>query len=85
MNIYNAPWIAREILVVESTDSTLVGVSGTIIEESRRTILVRTNSGEVILPKDVISFTIDSEEEVIDGSSVKQRPENRINRRYRRN
>ena len=85
MNIYNAPWISRQICVVGSTDSTLVGISGVVIEESRRTILVRTESGEVTLPKDVISFTIDSEELVIDGSSVKQRPENRINRRYRRN
>tara|TARA_B100000902_G_scaffold59612_2_gene66642 strand:+ start:18813 stop:19070 length:258 start_codon:yes stop_codon:yes gene_type:complete len=85
MNIYNAPWISRQICVVGSNDSTLVGISGVVIEESRRTILVRTESGEVTLPKDVISFTIDSEELVIDGSSVKQRPENRINRRYRRN
>ena len=85
MSIMHAPWLAREIHVVESRDPTLVGVSGMIVEETRRTLRVRTSSGEVTLPKNVITFTIDSGEVVIDGSAVTQRPEDRINRRYRRN
>ena len=56
-----------------------------IVEETRRTLRVRTLSGEVTLPKDVITFTIDSEKVEIDGATVAQRPEDRINRRYRRN
>jgi RNase P/RNase MRP subunit p29 len=56
-----------------------------VVEETRRTLRVRTASGEVTLPKDVITFIIDSGEVVIDGSAVTQRPEDRINRRYRRN
>ena len=64
-------------------DPTLVGLSGTVIEETRRTIRVLTDSGRVRLAKNVISFRIDSGE-LIEGSSVIQRPENRINRRYRR-
>ncbi|HJM29667.1 MAG: ribonuclease P protein subunit [Candidatus Thalassarchaeaceae archaeon] len=85
MSIYHTPWLARNINVIESTDPTLVGVSGMIVEETRRTLRVRTLSGIVTLPKDVITFTIDSQEVVIDGASVTQRPEDRINRRYRRN
>ena len=56
-----------------------------IVEETRRTLRVRTISGILTLPKDVITFTIDSDKDVIDGASVTQRPEDRINRRYRRN
>ncbi|DAC36281.1 MAG TPA: ribonuclease P protein subunit [Candidatus Thalassarchaeaceae archaeon] len=85
MSIYHTPWLARNINVIESADPTLVGVSGMIVEETRRTLRVRTLSGIVTLPKDVITFTIDSQEVVIDGASVTQRPEDRINRRYRRN
>ena len=70
---------------MESRDPTLVGVTGMIVEETRRTLRVRTPSGEVTLPKDVITFTIDSEKDEIDGAAVTQRPEDRINRRYRRN
>ena len=85
MSIMHAPWLAREIHVVESRDTTLVVVTGMIVEETRRTLRVRTPSGEVTLPKDVITFTIDSEKDEIDGAAVTQRPEDRINRRYRRN
>ncbi|MEC9120595.1 MAG: ribonuclease P protein subunit [Candidatus Thermoplasmatota archaeon] len=85
MSIMHAPWLAREIEVIGSRDPGLVGVTGMIIEETRRTLRVRTIGGEVILPKHVITFTIDSEEVEIDGTIVTQRPEDRINRRYRRN
>ena len=77
------PWLARNITVLESSDPTLVGLSGTILNETRRTIHVQTGEGEVRLAKNVITFTIDSGNS-IDGSTVTQRPEDRINRRYRR-
>ncbi len=79
------PFISRNIQVIDSDDPTLVGVSGQIIEETRRTIIVQTSKGEKILPKNVINFTLDFEKEVIEGFTVTQRPENRINRKYRRN
>ncbi len=79
------PFISRNIQVVGSEDPTLVGVSGQIIEETRRTIIIQTSKGDKILPKSVINFTLDSEEEVIEGITVTQRPEDRINRKYRRN
>jgi len=77
------PWLARSITVLKSSDPTLVGLSGTILNETRRTIHVQTEEGEVRLAKNVITFTIDSGG-AIDGSTVTQRPEDRINRRYRR-
>ena len=83
MSLIHMPWLSRNITVVDSLDPTLVGLSGTVIEETRRTIRVLTDSGRVRLAKNVISFRIDSGE-LIEGSSVIQRPEDRINRRYRR-
>jgi RNase P/RNase MRP subunit p29 len=38
-----------------------------------------------VLAKDVINFTLDLEDKVIEGFTVTQRPEDRINRKYRRN
>ena len=58
MNIMNAPWLSRELLVVASPDPTLVGVNGMVVKETRRTIRVRTVSGVVTLPKDVITFCL---------------------------
>ena len=82
-SMINMPWLSREIEVVDSTDPTLVGISGTVLDETRRTISVKTASGKVTLAKDTIRFKIGEEE--IDGQSVGQRPEDRIGKRFRRN
>tara|TARA_B110000014_G_scaffold261692_1_gene253929 strand:- start:1054 stop:1305 length:252 start_codon:yes stop_codon:yes gene_type:complete len=77
----NLPWISHNLTVIGSDDPSLVGVSGTVLDETKRTILVRTSSGDLTLAKDVITFTIDSGD-AIDGSRVTQRAEDRIGRRY---
>ncbi|MBC64761.1 MAG: hypothetical protein CMB15_03925 [Euryarchaeota archaeon] len=79
------PFLTRNIHVTESTDPTLVGISGQVIEETRRTIVIQTSNGNKTLAKDVINFKLDSENKVIQGFTVTQRPEDRINRKYRRN
>ena len=83
MSSIHMPWLSRNITVVDSLDPTLVGLTGTVLQETRRTIRVLTESGRVRLAKNVITFRIDSGE-LIEGSSVTQRPEVRINRSYRR-
>ena len=81
-DLMHMPWLSRTITVIGSPDPSLVGLRGTVLDETRRTIRVLTENGRVRLAKDVITFTIDSGR-VIDGSAVTQRPEDRINRRYR--
>ena len=56
----NLPWISHNLTVINSDDPTLIGVTGTVLDETKKTILVRTESGDVTLAKDVITFTIDS-------------------------
>ena len=80
--ITNLPWLSRNLEVTNSSDPTLVGISGMVMDETRRTILVNTGNREVTLAKDTIRFTIDDEE--IDGTLVGQRPEQRIGKAYRR-
>ena len=80
--IINLPWLSRNLEVTDSTDPTLVGISGTVVDETRRTILVNTGGNEVTLANNTIRFTIEDEE--IDGTLVGQRPEERIGKAYRR-
>ena len=80
--IINLPWLSRTLEVTDSTDPTLVGISGMVVDETRRTILVNTGGNEVTLAKNTIRFTIEDEE--IDGTLVGQRPEERIGKAYRR-
>tara|TARA_A100001037_G_C14933711_1_gene537202 strand:+ start:243 stop:455 length:213 start_codon:yes stop_codon:yes gene_type:complete len=70
--------------VVESSDPTLVGRRGVVLDESRNTIMIQESDKVTTLAKDVIRFTIDGSEPVV-GSMVCQRPEDRVQRKYRRN
>ena len=58
-NMINLPWISHNLTVLDSNDPTLVGLSGTVVNETKKTIIVRTQSREVSLAKDVITFAID--------------------------
>ena len=78
----NLPWLSRKLEVIDSTDPTLVGISGVVMDETKRTIIIQTSNNEITMAKDTILFTI--EEEEINGSKVGQRPEERIGKRYRR-
>lgn len=77
----NLPWLSRHLEVIDSTDPTLVGVSGMVLDETRRTIRVQTSNNQITMAKDIIRFKIEDQE--IDGSTVGQRPEDRIGKAYR--
>ena len=79
------PFLTRNLTVQASPDSDLIGLSGTVIGETRRTIAVNVEGETKTLAKNVIDFTLDNEEEIIQGAMVCQRPEDRIHRNYRRN
>ena len=78
----NLPWLSRKLEVIDSTDPTLIGISGLVMDETKRTIIIQTSNKEITMAKDTIRFTI--EEEEINGSNVGQRPEKRIGKIYRR-
>ena len=79
------PFLARNLTVKASPDTDLIGLSGIVVGETRRTIALDITGQTKILAKNVIDFTLDNEEEVIQGAMVCQRPEDRIHRNYRRN
>ena len=79
------PFLARNLTVKASPDSQLVGISGMVVGETRRTIAIDVDGVTKTLAKNVIEFTLDNEGELIQGAMVCQRPEDRIHRNYRRN
>lgn len=84
METMHLSWLARTLAVVSSPDPTLVGQSGLVVEESRNMLTIQNESGQQQLAKNVIQFTIDGGD-TIDGKQVCQRPEDRVQRKYRRN
>ena len=79
------PFLARNLTVTGSPDTQLLGLSGMVVGETRRTIAIDVDGKIKTLAKNVIEFTLDDEGELIQGAMVCQRPEDRIHRNYRRN
>ena len=84
MGMYNQPWIGRTMRVVASTDATLLGRRGTVVNESRNTVSLLEGERTLVLNKASITFTVDDSDVVIEGAMVGQRPEDRIHRTYRK-
>ena len=84
METMHLTWLARTLTVVSSPDPTLVGKSGLVVEESRNMLTIQNEVGQHQLAKNVIQFTIDGGD-TLDGTQVCQRPEDRVQRKYRRN
>ncbi|MDP6899872.1 MAG: ribonuclease P protein subunit [Candidatus Thalassarchaeaceae archaeon] len=84
-NQINLPFLARTLTVQSSTDSQLTGLSGLVVGESRQMIDLEVDGITRSVAKNTIKFTLDSNDEIIQGAMVCQRPEDRIHRNYRRN
>ncbi len=83
MNIYNKIWLGRTLNVISSSDETLVGRHGQVVDESKNTVTIEEDGKMTKLGKSSIKFTINDSDVVIDGAIVGQRPENRVHRKYR--
>ena len=83
MEHWHTSWLSRRLTVVSSTDPTLVGRTGIVVDESRNMITIADEVGSSLLAKNTIEFTIDDSAPVV-GNMVCQRPEDRVQKNYRR-
>ena len=84
MDIYNQSWIGRSMTIAASTDPTLTGRQGIVVDETRNTLALLEGDQRLVLNKASITFTVDDSDVVIQGAMVGQRPEDRIHRTYRK-
>ncbi len=83
MTEMNTTWIGQLLTVVASTDPTLVGRSGNVTDETQKTVTVVENGHVRVFGKASIQFTLNDGTTVLSGSSLRQRPEDRISRNYK--
>ena len=79
--------IGLEVKVAESTNRSAAGLEGTVTDESRNTLTIRTEKGPKKLVKEqcVFSFLLPSGERVrVDGKVLVGRPEDRIKKKLKR-
>ena len=83
MTEMNITWIGQVLTVVESADPTLIGRSGNVVDETQKTVTIVENGQERVFGKASIQFTLNDGTTVLSGSSLRQRPEDRMSRNYK--
>lgn len=87
-NIFYHELIGLEVEVFNSTNKSLIGINGKIIDETKKTLKLETDKDEEkLIPKNVsiFHFTLpDGSRVEIDGKILVNRPEDRIKKRYKK-
>jgi ribonuclease P protein subunit POP4 len=70
--------IGQTITFIESTNPSHVGVQGTVIDETKNTLVLEVAGEAKTFMKSNIKFKILSSGQMVDGKSIQRRPEDRL-------
>ncbi|MBC8494668.1 ribonuclease P protein subunit [archaeon] len=76
MNKLKQEFIGSEINIVKSTNKSLVGLQGTILDETKNTFKIKTTKGNKIILKNTSTFKINNT--IIKGIEIIKKPQDRI-------
>ncbi len=76
--IYPHELIGEEIEVVDSTNPSHKGIKGKIIDETKATLLVKTQQGVKTLLKNNVVIKLSKNAEIIEGVRLCKKPEDRV-------
>ena len=79
-NLVRHELIGLECEITRSSDPTLVGRKGVVVDETKNTLVLQTEKKEIRVPKQtgVFRFRLETRWVEIDGAVITQRPEDRI-------
>jgi len=77
-NIGKHELIGLEMEIVGSSDTSLVGVGGRIVDESKNTLIIDVGGREKRISKKIVRWAIKDTDIVVDGAKIAYRPEDRI-------
>lgn len=86
-NLVRHELIGLEVLVEKSSNKKMEGLKGTVVDESRQILTIKTGNGEKKIPKDVCVFVFwlpDGKKVRVDGNILVSRPEDRIKKKLRK-
>ncbi len=72
--------IGLHIIITDSRNKANIGIEGKIIDETKHTLLIRTNEGKKQLMKNNITFMIKEKKIMVQGKALAGKPEERIKR-----
>ena len=79
-HLLNHELIGLETQIVDSTNKSIVGLAGKIIDETKSMFTLETKSGTKIIPKQHSTwrFKVNDQSYTLDGNAISKRPEDRI-------
>jgi ribonuclease P protein subunit POP4 len=86
-NIVRHELIGLSVKVVESTNPSLLEISGRVVDETKNTLLIETRKGERRVPKTYSRFQFalpDGQKVLVSGFILHSQPENRMNKKIRK-
>ena len=86
-NVFYHELIGLYSEVVKSSNKFLIGISGNIIDETKKTISIETENDVKVIPKNISVFHLllpNGEWVEIEGKILVNRPEDRIKKRYKK-
>ncbi|MDK2789781.1 MAG: ribonuclease protein subunit [Methanothermococcus sp.] len=88
-NIIRHELIGLDVEIVKSTNPSLIGTKGRVIDETRNTLVVEKSNGkEIVIPKDIATFRfkLKNDELIkvdVNGKLLIGRPEDRLKRKIK--
>ncbi len=85
-NIVFHELVGLKVTVTESSDDTLKGLSGEVIDETKNTLKIISSGGSKIIPKSTVILQVempDGTHATVEGKKIAYRPEDRIKRMRR--
>lgn len=82
-SVIHGEWIGKDVRVVDAANPSLVGVEGTVVDETRHLLVIETGKGEKRVPKHLTTFRIRWDDDYVEvmGDDILDSPEERIKRR----
>lgn len=74
--------IGKEVEVVKSTNSSLIGIRGTIVDDTKNTLVVETQNGLKTVLKNTSIFLIDGIE--VCGENIAKQPFERLKQKWKK-
>lgn len=78
--------IGLEAKVIRSTNKSHIGISGTIVDESRKTLIIKEGEGHKRVPKkdSIFRLRLECREVEVEGTALYGRPEDRVKKKIKK-
>jgi ribonuclease P protein subunit POP4 len=76
-------FIGKRVKIIESSNKTLIGLEGRIVDETRNMFEIETKSGTKKVQKKISKFCFPEAKIAVDGAIINYRPEDRLNCKFR--